>query len=155
MPQYAFSLNGENWSGAFDTRVSALKAAIQKCSGAADPPGTVYVAEIAAGEAFADRLGAVVIKEMRSRARSRGVEGSARWLRDLSATQLAELDGQVEHTIVAWLAKSQLMPQSFKVGAISEHAIPLPHRGLARASSNNGNGNGREVQDLGVGEFPG
>jgi hypothetical protein len=152
MPQYAFSLNGENWSGAFDTRDAALRAAIQKCSGAVDPPGTVYVAEIAAGEAYADRLGAVAVKEMRSRARSRGVEGLARWLRDLSATQLVELDAQIERTIVAWLAKNDVMPQSSKVGAISEHSVPLPHRGLARASNN---GNPREVQDLGVGEFPG
>lgn len=152
MPQYAFSLNGENWSGAFDTRDAALGAAIQKCSGAADPPGTVFVAEIVAGEAFADRLASVLIKEMRTRARSRGVEGAARWLRELSAAQLTELDGQIERTLVGWLQKNQLMPQSFKVEAISEHSTPVPHRGLARPSNN---GNGKEVQDLGLAEFPG
>src|SRR5438105_3160930 len=149
MPQYAFSLNGENWSGAFDTRDGALNAAIQKCSGAADPPGTVYVAEIVAGEAFADRLGGIVLREMRTRARTRGVDGAARWLRDLSAAQISELDAQLERTIVGWLQKNQLMPQSFKVEAMSEHSTPVPHRGLGRLSNN-----GKEVHDLGVSEFP-
>jgi hypothetical protein len=150
--QFTYSLNGENWTGAFDSREAALAAAIQKCSGAADPPGTVFVAEIAAGEAFADRLGSVLIKEMRSRARARAADGAARWLRDLPANQVSDLDAQIERMVVAWLQRSDLMPQSFKVEAISEHSVPMPHRGLARPSNN---GNGREVQDLGVGEFPG
>lgn len=150
MPQYAFSLNGENWSGAFANREEALKAAIQKCSGAADPPGTVYVGEIFGGEVFADHFGKVIVDEMRARARTRGAEGDGRYLRDLSVAQMDALDAQIERTVVGWLQKNDLMPQSFKVEAISEHSTPVPHRGLGR--SNNGK---KEVQDLGVSEFPG
>src|SRR5947209_5862788 len=127
MPQYAFSLNGENWQGALETREAALVAAIQKCSGASDPPGTVFVGEIQGGEALADRLGKVVVDEMRTRARGRGIEGAGRYLRDLPAAQLAELDAQLERTVVGWLQKHKLMHQSFKVEAISEHSTPVAH----------------------------
>ena len=150
MPHFAFSLNGENWSGAFETRDVALSAAIQKCSGAIDPPGTVFVGEILAGEAFADELGKCVIDEMRTRARTRGGEGATRYLREVTHTHREELDLQLERVVVGWLQKNQLLPQSFKVEAISEHSTPVPHRGLGRTSSN-----GKEVQDLGVSEFPG
>jgi hypothetical protein len=149
MSQYAFSLNGENWSGAFDSRDVALAAAIQKCSGASDPPGTIFVGEIAPGQALSDSLGKTLVTELRARARSRGNEGDARYLREVSPAQVRELDGLVEKTVVGWLQKHQLMPQSFKVEAISEHSVPLPHRGLSRPSNN-----GKEVHDLGVSEFP-
>ena len=168
MPQYSYSVNGENWTGAFATRDAALAAAIQKCSGAADPPGTVYVGEVAGDEMFASALGQVVVKEMRSRARNRGAEGASRYLRDVTATQLAELDEQIEKVMVGWVQAHGLTPETFKVEAISEHLVPMPHRGLAgrngeRAGGSNGdagggaNGraNGKEVQDLGVGDFPG
>ena len=140
MPQYAFSLNGENWSGAFETREGALTGALQKCSGASDPPGTVFVAEIMGGEVFGDHLGQAVIAEMRSRAR--GVED--RYLKEVTARQMNSLDNQIERTLVGWLQENHLMPQTFKVEAISEHLIPMPHRGLERSNQVH------EVQDLGV-----
>jgi hypothetical protein len=161
MPQYSYSLNGENWMGAFATRDAALAAAIQKCSGAADPPGTVFVGEVASGEMFATQLGQVLVEEMRSRARNRGGEGAGRYLRDVTSAQLKELDGQIETVLVEWVQAHQLMPETFKVEAISEHLVPMPHRGLAdraeRSGGSGGNGRmiGKEVQDLGVGDFPG
>ena len=160
MPQYSYSLNGENWTGAFATRDAALAAAIQKCSGAADPPGTLFVGEISGGELFATELGQALIKEMRSRARNRGAEGASRYLRDVTPAQLKELDEQIEKIAIAWVQFHQLMPESFKVEAISEHLVPMPHRGLAdrnerAGSGGNGRINGKEVQDLGVGDFPG
>ena len=147
MEQYAFSLNGENWSGAFDTRDAALKAAIQKCLNAADPPGTVYVGEISPEGIHADRLGKRVIDEMRSRANN--AEGS-RHLHSITAAQLTELDAAIERVVIAWLQKHEFTPQSLRMEAVSEHLTPVPHRGLGLA-----NGDGKEVQDLGVGEFPG
>src|SRR5437016_3993490 len=144
MPQYAYSLNGENWMGAFGTRDAALAAAFQKCSGAADPPGTVFVGELSGGEAFANQLGQVLVTEMRSRARSRGGEGAGRYLRDVTASQLDELGGQVEKTVMRWLQAHELLPQSFKVAAISEHMVPLPHRGLADRAGGNGKAIGKE-----------
>ena len=150
MPQYSFSLNGENWSGAFASRDAALAAAMQKCSGAADPPGTVFVGEILGGEVFADHLGKVIVEEMRSRAQSGGIEGGSEYLRELTAGQMDELDSLLERTTVGWLQKHSAMPQSHKMEAISEHLTPVPHRGLGLSSNGK-----KEVQDLGVGEFPG
>jgi hypothetical protein len=146
MSQYSFSLNGENWSGAFDTRESALAAAMQKCDGASDPPGTVFVGEIQGGDVFADHLGKILIDEMR--ARSNGAEGGGH-LRKIHPEQLDELDAQIERVVVGWLQKHRIMPPSFKVEAISEHLRPVAHRGLDRSSAN-----GNEVRDLGVGDFP-
>ena len=142
MPQYAFSLNGENWTGAFATRDEALANAIQKCSGAADPPGTVFVGEMLGDEAFTDHLGRAMVKEL-----------GARNLREVTPSQLAELDAVLKMTVLAWLQKHRLTAQGLKIEAISEHLTPVPHRGLSR---NGPNGNGKmEVQDLGMGEFPG
>ena len=146
MSQYSFSLNGENWSGAFDTRESALAAAMQKCSGAADPPGTVFVGEIAGADVYADHLGQVLIDEMRDRASD--MKGDSH-LRFVKPAQLAELDVAIERAVVGWLQKHDLMPRSLNVEAISEHTTPVAHRGLGVSA------NGKEVQDLGVGEFPG
>lgn len=144
--QYVYSMNGENWVGNFETREGALEAAIAKCSGAIDPPGTVFVAEVASGEELATGLGKIVIDEMRARAR--GTEGGAQFLRGLAASQVRDLDGQLEKTVIGWLQKHNLRSQSMKVEAISEHAVPMPHRGLSRGV------NGKEVSDLGVSEFP-
>ena len=69
-------------------------------------------------------------------------------VRKLTAAQMQDLDGQLERTVISWLQKHSLLPQSSKVEAISEHSVPLPHRGLTRGV------NGKEVQDLGT-EFPG
>jgi hypothetical protein len=147
MSQYVYSLNGENWAGAFETRDAALAAAIAKCSGAIDPPGTVFVAELATGDAFADHLGKVVVEQMRAKAR--GSEAGAKYLRGISATAMKDLDSDLERTVISWLQKHALLPQTSKVEAISEHSVPLPHRGLTRGV------NGKEVQDLGTAEFPG
>ena len=149
MPQYSFSLNGENWSGAFATREEALATAIQKCSGAADPPGTVFVGEMPGGEMFADHLGRVVVKELC--ARRQGTETSDRNLREVTAHQLAELDALLEKAVSGWLKDHRLTAEDFKVEAISEHLTPVPHRGLRSANSNGK----KEVQDLGVSDFPG
>ena len=145
MPQYAFSLNGENWSGAFETREQALAMAVQKCSGASDPPGTVFVAEIMGGEVFGDHLGKAVIADMRSQAR--GIDD--RHLKKVTDGQLKELDSLIERTVIGWLQKNHLMPQAFKVEAISEHLIPVAHRGLERSVEL------QEVQDLGLSDYPG
>ena len=130
MPQYAYSLNGENWMGSFSKRDAALAAAIQKCSGASDPPGTVFVGEVAAGEAMADGLGKILIQEMRRRATARGVEGAGQYLRDVSGSHLKDLDSQIEKVVANWLQKNRWTPESIKVEAISEHSVPMSHMAL-------------------------
>lgn len=130
MPQFVYSLNAENWTGTFCTRDAALAAAIQKCSGAADPPGTVFVAEISSNEALADHLGRVLIQEMRARATARGIDGANRHLKNVSTAQLADLDAQLEKVVVPWLQRNHLLPEAMKVEAISEHAVPMPHVAL-------------------------
>jgi hypothetical protein len=145
MPQYAFSLNGENWFGALATRDEALAAAIQKCSGAADPPATVFVGERLQDEVCTDHLGQVVLQELRSR--GRGAEGPEERFGDVTASQLAELDAALEKALLGWQQKHPLTSSRFKVAAISEHLTPVPHRGLR--STHNANGK-KEVQDLGV-----
>ena len=132
MSQYAYSLNGENWTGTFANRDAALAAAIQKCSGAADPPGTVFVAEIAAGETLADHLGRAVIQEVKGRAVGRGIEGASRYLREVSRGQLDDLDNQLEKVVMGWLQKNRFVPDSTKVEGISEHSVPMPHLALQR-----------------------
>jgi hypothetical protein len=145
MPQYAFSFNRENWSGAFKSRDEALAAGIQKSSGATDLPEAVFVGEIVGGDACADHLAKVVINELRDRGRQS--ESTAGWLRQVSPEQKAELDQQLERLLVTWLQKHSLLPQAMKVDAISEHPTAMPHRGLGPS-----NGQVQEVQDLGVSE---
>jgi hypothetical protein len=134
MPQYAYSLNGENWQGAFATRETALQSALQKCSGVSDPPGTVFVAEIPASEAFADHLGHALIKEMCDRAVRQGNGDTSVYLHDVTAAQLDQLDEAIELVLMRWLQTNALLPESAKVRSISEHPVPLPHRALDRQS---------------------
>jgi hypothetical protein len=135
MPQYAYSLNGENWQGAFTTREAALQSALQKCSGVCDPPGTVFVAEIPASEAFADHLGPALIREMRDRAAIQGNGEASAYLHDVAAAQLNQLNEAIESILMRWLQTNALLPESARVRSISEHPVPLPHRALDRQPS--------------------
>jgi hypothetical protein len=130
MPQYAYSLNGENWQGAFVNRESALKAALEKCSGATDPPGTVFVAEIPASEAFADHLGHALIEEMRHRAMLQGNGDASTYLHDVTPAQVDKLNEAIESVLMHWLQANALLPESARMRSISEHPVPLPHRAL-------------------------
>lgn len=135
MPQYVYSLNGENWQGAYANRETALKAALEKCSGVSDPPGTDFVAEIPASEAFADHLGHTLIKEMRDRAMMQGSGDASAYLHDVTASQLEKLDEAIEAVLMHWLQANALLPESARVRSISEHPVPLPHRALNSPST--------------------
>jgi hypothetical protein len=131
MPQYAYSLNGENWKGAFPTREQALGTAFQRCDGVSDPPGSVFVGEIPTTEAFADHLGHALIIELRRRARTRGADNAIEYLRDVTTAEIKQLDEAIEAALMSWLQANHLLPDSAKIRSISEHPVPLPHRAFA------------------------
>lgn len=139
---YAFSLNGENYAGAHETRQGALAAALELARKAADAPATVYVGQRVTADpqaaGHADRL----IDAMRERA---AAEGNSPYLARVTEHDAADLDTAIEAAILGWLKQHQFMPTRFNVDAISEHTVPMPVGSGLR-------GDGSEVHELGVAE---
>ena len=142
---FAFSLNAENYTGAFDTRVEALKAGLEVAQRASDSPRTVYVGQRNLADPQAQGHADAVLLRMRERAVASVGGAGGEYLTRVNEQQAADLDFALETAILGWLKKQQLMPTRFNVGAISEHPVPLP---MARAFR----GNGSEVHELGVSE---
>jgi hypothetical protein len=130
--RYAYSMNGEDYVGSFTAREAAEAAALEAARRSAEPPVTVFVGRIVAAVPATSGHAREVLSHMR-------------YLANLSAAQVEELDCELEKTIVSWLNKHELMPQCFRVEAISEHPVPATPENhvLPRAD---------EVHDLGVGD---
>ena len=130
--RYAYSLNGENYIGAFDSREQALSAALHA---ARDPsnlaqPQTVFVARRVEADPHAAGHAKSVLREMAWQAHDEVGARAANYLNELQPEQLGELDRAIESVLYDWLRKHELLPTFFKVEGISEHPVPpLPSVG--------------------------
>lgn len=141
--RYAYSLNGENYTGAFTTRDQALEAAL---ADARDPlklePQTVFVARRVEADPHAAGHARSVLREMAWQAHDEVGAPAANYLNQLKPEQIEELDSAIEQVLYGWLRKHDLLPAFFKVEGISEHPVPpLPSR--------NGKPSDREVHQVG------
>jgi hypothetical protein len=126
--RYAYSLNGENYSGSFATREEALAAALDA---ARDPmnviqPQTVFVARRVEADPHAAGHAKSVLREMAWQAHDEVGAPASNYLRQLRDDQTQELDLAIEKVLYEWLRKHDLLPDYFTVAGISEHAVPLP-----------------------------
>jgi hypothetical protein len=143
--RYAYSLNGENYTGAFATRDEALAAALDAARDPLNtsPPQSVFVARRVEADPHAAGHARTVLREMAWQAHDEVGAPAANYLNQLSDEQINELDGLIEHALYDWLRKHDLLPTYFKVAGISEHPVPMP-------SSENGKAVGaREVNQVG------
>lgn len=150
--QFAYSLNGENYLGTFASRETAKSAAMAKASGMIDPPATVWVGERCDARAHVAGHAWQVISAMRNRAWETTGDEANTFLARITDAQVQELDADIARAISAWLEKYHLTPCETKLSAISEHPVPMPHRGLGAANPDAAQA-GDEVHDLGVDEI--
>ena len=124
--RYAYSLNGENYTGAFGSREEALHAAIDA---ARDPmnmvqPQTVFVARRVEADPHAAGHAKTILREMAWQAHDEVGASASNYLHQLPREQVQELDRAIEKVLYEWLRTHELLPSYFKVEGISEHAVP-------------------------------
>jgi hypothetical protein len=142
--KFAYSYDREDYVGAYDTPEDALAAAVDNSQGMSNPPTTIYVGNIVQADPQAGDHAKTIINAMSQRAHVDYGDPAARYLKNVTAGQVKELDETIKVSIMGWLQKHKLMPTFVRVEGIREYAIPFPpsaSRGTDRIS---------EVQDIGV-----
>ena len=124
--RYVFSLNGEDFSGSFESRDQAELAAVTAARRSANGPATFFVARAVSGDPAASGHAQAVLANMKARARHSGCTAGGQYLSNLTSRQTADLDATLENAILGWLEKHHLQPACFDVEAISEHTVPTP-----------------------------
>src|SRR6184192_2901597 len=99
--RYAYSLNCENYRGAFATREEALNAALE---GARDPmlpiqPQTVFVARRVEADPHAAGHARTVLREMAWQAHDEVGAPASNYLHQLPTEQVRELDRAIEDVL--------------------------------------------------------
>jgi hypothetical protein len=141
--EFAYSLNGEHYRGAYLTREEALAAAIEAARRCDDSPQMVYVGRRVPADPMAWGHARNVLANMSARARQEFGDSAPSYLSGLSRQSVENLDKSMELAIRGWLESNELIPTFCKVEAIGEYPVPSP-------SSERPNEDCREVQQIGV-----
>jgi hypothetical protein len=138
--RYVYSLNGEDYVGAYNTRASAEAAALSAVHFMAEPPSTVFTARSVIPDPNVAGCARLLISQVVARDRTAGEGG---YLANVSEEELGDLDADLEKTLVGWLARHQRIPTASRVEAINEIPVPPePENHVLTVSD--------EVYDLGV-----
>lgn len=122
--KFAYSLDRETFSGAYDSRQQALDAAMTAVKSLPETPAEgVFVGQWSEPDVQSDDHAEAVVDAMRDRWRANG-SSEEKFLEKPTEQQLADLDYELARTIRGWLAKHNLLPRPTKVRAVSQHAIP-------------------------------
>jgi hypothetical protein len=126
--RYAYSLNGENYSGSFAAREEALGAALDAAADPMNlnPPQTVFVGRRVEADPHASGHARTLLREMAWQAHDEVGAPASSYLNKLGEGAIRELDHAIEGVLSEWLRKHGLMPTYFKVEGISEHPVPMP-----------------------------
>ncbi|MGD0388881.1 MAG: hypothetical protein ABSC42_08005 [Tepidisphaeraceae bacterium] len=141
--EFAYSLNGEHYRGAYLTREEALAEAIDAARRCDDSPQMVYVARRVPADPMASGHARTVLANMSARARKQLGDADSSYLCGLSRQSVENLDKSLELAIRGWLENNGLTPTFCKVEAIGEYPVPSP-------SSERPNEDCREVHEIGV-----
>ncbi len=123
---YAFSFDRDSFEGAYDTREQAYRAAVSRAGElniSADTP--LYTGQRMAADLQADAHARQVVNAMRRRAKEKVGEDAAGYLKSVTEDQMVDLDRAVEAVVSRWLANYKLVPTWYRIGAVSEHPMPL------------------------------
>jgi len=124
--RFAYSLNGENYTGTFASRDLALAAALHAAQDPMNlaPPQTIYVGRRAEADPHAAGHAKTILREMAWQAHDEVGASATNYLNKLSDEAIRELDLSLEQVLYDWLRKHELLPTYFKVEGISEHPVP-------------------------------
>ncbi len=108
--QFAYSVNGEHYRGAYATREEALAEALAEARRGDDSPPMVYVARRVPGDAMASGHARAVIGNICSRAREEFGDTASSYLTGVSRPQVEKLDKALTAAIESWLARQRIIP---------------------------------------------
>ncbi len=148
IPQYAYSLSGDQYRGPYATREEALAAAIESARRSPASPQSVFVGRMVAADAKAGGHARAILSNMAARAREEFGDAAEQYLNAIPKAQVENLDQALELVIRNWLQNADLMPTFFKVEAIGEYPVPA-------SKEDRDPGDYREVQEIGSGEYGG
>ena len=125
--RYAYSLNGENYVGVFAAREEALSAALDAAWDPMNlnPPQTVFVGRRVEADPHTSGHARTVLREMAWQAHDEVGSPAASYLNKVGEAEIRQLDGALEHVVLEWLRKHDLMPTYFRIEGISEHPVPI------------------------------
>jgi hypothetical protein len=118
---YAYSFDRETFRGEFATRESAAEAGLKAAIDHPATIGAVYVGKRVPVDPQADQHAEDVARTMRRRMQSK--TGTSGYLVEANEHVMADLDASLEHAIVEWLKRHDLMPAP-QIASISEHPLP-------------------------------
>jgi hypothetical protein len=121
--QYAYSVNGEHYRGAYSTREEALQDGLADAQRCDDSPPMVYVARRVPGDAMASGHARAIIANMCSRAREEFGDDASSYLAGVSQQQVDKLDKSLTAAVETWLSAGGLAPSFFTYEAISQHPV--------------------------------
>jgi hypothetical protein len=145
--RYVYSFDRETFTGPFDSRDVAYRAAVARAHEMENTPTEIFVGQQIPGNPQASDHACHVIERMRLRARAAVGEQADEYLRRVTDQEEAELDEAIEDVIAAWLQKHDRAPKFFDVRGISEYPVPTPPLHPSR------NGE-QEVSEIGESEYP-
>lgn len=145
--RYSYSFDRETFEGSYASRAEALGAALKKAGTLEDAPTTVFIGQRAGGDLQASGHARGVVEQMIDRAAAG--DQADDYLRDVTPSQLDDLEGAIEQVILRWLELHQLKPQFSRVTAVSEHQLATP-----ASTTNRHPGENNEVHELGESHYP-
>jgi hypothetical protein len=145
--RYVYSFDREQFTGPFESRDAAYRAAVVSAHELEQAPTEIFVGQQVPGDPQASDHACDIVKRMRERARAAAGEQADHYLRAVNDQDEAELDEMVEKAIVTWLTKHDRLPRFFRVKGISEYPVPsiASHPDTSAES---------EVTEIGESQYP-
>src|SRR5688572_25234362 len=131
--RYAYSLNGENYTGAFSAREEALAAALDDAQNQLTPPQSVFVGRRCEPDPHVAGHARTLLREMAWQAHDEVGAPAAQYLNQVKDQTINELDRDLEKVLLDWLRRHDLLPNFFNVDATTEHPVPMPSEAARNA----------------------
>ncbi|HSI35043.1 MAG: hypothetical protein ACAI43_06985 [Phycisphaerae bacterium] len=131
--RYAYSLNGENYTGTFLAREEALAAALDDARTQLTPPQSVFVGRRCEPDPHVAGHARTLLREMAWQAHDEVGAPAAQYLNQVADEKIDQLDRDLEKVLLDWLRRHDLLPKFFNVDAITEHPVPMPSEAARNA----------------------
>jgi len=131
--RYAYSLNGENYLGAFTTREEALAAGLKDAHEQLTPPLSIFIGRRVEADPHIAGHARTLLREIAWQAHDEVGSPAAQYLNHVNDQAIAELDRDLEAVLLTWLRRHDMLPKFFNVDGIAEYPVPMPSERAAHA----------------------
>jgi len=124
--RYAYSLNGENYIGAFNSREEALTAGLTDAHEQHTPPLSIFIGRRVEPDPHIAGHARTLLREIAWQAHDEVGSPAAQYLNHVNDDAIAELDRDLETLLLNWLRRHDMLPKFFNVDGIAEYPVPTP-----------------------------